>query len=170
MFEFSCGWSADITIAIQHWFPYRLHCLAINYNWHHRLYLYNFISIVAVKVQVLEGESRWYSLVRRLNDLQDKTNPRTFESESFISLLKRNGIEILKSFNQLGHDDVWIWCKSQSSLTFLQALYESHKLTHVLAFISDMHSDKFKGIKLHIDMDQFMKETGKFLNAPYNIC
>lgn len=129
------------------------------------LHLYHFICVVAVKVEVLKPGDNWFStrLVRALNNLQDKTSHRPLETHILISRLKNNGIEILNSFDQLRHTDVWIWCKSQTGLDFLQDLYKTHRLTRVLANLSDMQS--IKAIKLYIDMDQFKKEIGKFLNT-----
>lgn len=130
------------------------------------LHLYRFVCVVAVKVQVLEADGGRYSkeLVRALNNLQDKTSHRPLYFDRKISHLKSNGIEILNSLHQYGHDEVWIWCKSQKGLAFLQDLYESHMLAPMLEDLLAMLSYEFKAIKLYIDTDQFKKEIGKFLN------
>lgn len=98
-------------------------------------------------------------LHQNINDLRNRTKPRSHKIDQLLSQLKYDGIEILNS--QLDRQTVlvWIWCCSQSALENIQTSYESNKLIDVL--FENILPSISKVI--NIDRNEFQKIIGKFL-------
>jgi len=95
----------------------------------------------------------------KLNDLRDRTKPRSHETDKLLVQLREEGLDILSS--QLNGQSVvvWIWCHSQKAIENLQNLHESNQL----------RDECFENIQpsvskdINIDSNQFKKTVGKFL-------
>jgi hypothetical protein len=98
-------------------------------------------------------------LHQKLEDLRDRTKPRSHQTDKLISQLREEGIEILNPQLDRQTVVVWIWCHSQAAFEHIQKLYESNQLRDVL----------FENIQpcilkvINIDGNQFKKTIGKFL-------
>lgn len=108
-------------------------------------------------------------LHQKFNDLQNKNEPRSYDSDEIITQLKRIGLEILNSqLDTLNrqHVFVWIWCQWQKALENIQWLYESNHLRDVLFGIANMPastSEIAQSKVINIDSNEFKKTVGKFL-------
>ena len=98
-------------------------------------------------------------LHKEINDLRERTKPRSNKTDKLIVQLREEGLEILNS--QLNGQTVvvWIWCHSQKAIENLQRLYESNQL----------RDEYFENIQpstsrvINIDRNQFKRNVGKLL-------
>src|SRR6218665_2980698 len=98
-------------------------------------------------------------LHKKINDLRDRTKPRSHETDKLIVQLRDEGIEILNSQLDGQTVVVWIWCHSQTAIENLQRLYESNQLRD--KYFENIQSSTSKVI--NIDSNQFKKTVGKLL-------
>lgn len=101
-----------------------------------------------------------------MKNLRNRTEAIPQQTDEAISRLKEKGIEILNA--QLDRETlvVWIWCRSQAALEYIQKLYESNQLNKVfmhVANISKSTSEITESMGINIDSNQFRKTVGKFL-------
>src|SRR5688572_13585774 len=97
-------------------------------------------------------------LHQKIEDLRNRTKPRSHQTEKFISQLKDEDIEILNSQMDRQTVVIWIWCRSQAALDYIQRLYESNQLKEI--FLENIQSSTLNLIS--IDSIQFNKTIGKF--------
>lgn len=120
---------------------------------------------VVVKVQVQNrGVGDIRSLQQTIEDLQNRTKPRSHQNEKLISELKEEGIEILSSRVDRKTAIVWIWCQSQAAIETIKKLYVSNKLTDALvdlACIRSSTSEINQSFVINIDEDELKKTVGK---------
>src|SRR6218665_546704 len=95
---------------------------------------------------------------KKINDLRDRTKPRSHETDKLIAQLRDEGIEILSS--QLDGQAVVVWmrCHSQTAVENLQRLYESNQLRD--KYFENIQPYTLKVI--NIVSNQFKKSVGKF--------
>jgi len=120
--------------------------------------LFSLLGVIKIQVQTRDAKCAG-SMDTKLNDLRDRTKPRSHETDKLLVKLKIEGIDILNS--QLNGQSVvvWIWCHSQKAIENLQNLHESNQL----------RDECFENIQpsvskdINIDSNQFKKTVGKFL-------
>ena len=88
-----------------------------------------FLSVVVLKMKVTHestdnSEEIERQIVEKLNQLQDKTVPKSDDVWRYLSQLKRGNIEIVSSQWDKGVV-VWCWCRSKSAVKTFQDLSES---------------------------------------------
>ena len=98
-------------------------------------------------------------LHQQIEDLRNRTKPRSHETDELISQLKKEGIEFLNSQLDRQTVVVWIWCHLQAAIEHIQRLYESNQLRD--EFFENIQPPISKII--NIDENQFKKTIGKFL-------
>ena len=98
-------------------------------------------------------------LHQAIEDLRDRTKPRSHLTDKLISQLNYDGIEILNSQQKRRTVVVWIWCRSQTALCKLQKLYESNQMRD--AFFENIQP--FIPKVINIDYNELKKTVGKFL-------
>jgi len=98
---------------------------------------------------------------QKINDLRDRTKPRSHETDKLIAQLRAEGIEILSSQMDRQTVVVWIWCHSKTSIENLQRLYESNQLRDV--YFDNIQPSRPTSRVIIIERNQFKKTTGKFL-------
>src|SRR6218665_1608429 len=94
----------------------------------------------------------------KINNLRERTKPRSHLADKVIAHLRDEGIEILSSQLDGQTVVVWIWCHSQTAIGNLQRLYESNQLRYY--YIENIQPSTSKVIS--IDRNQFKKTVGKF--------
>jgi len=96
-------------------------------------------------------------LHKEINDLRDRTKPRSHETDKLIVQLRDEGLEILSS--QLDGQTVVVWmrCHSQTAVENLQRLYESNQLRD--KYFENIQPYTLKVI--NIDWNQFKKTIGR---------
>src|SRR6218665_1082025 len=96
---------------------------------------------------------------KKINDLRDRTKPRSHETDKLIAQLKNEGLEILSS--QLDGQTVVVWmrCHSQTAVENLVRLYESNRLRD--KYFENIQPCTSKVI--NIDFNLFKKTIGKLL-------
>src|SRR6218665_359306 len=99
------------------------------------------------------------NLHKKINEVRDKTKPRSDETNKLIVQLRDEGIAILNSQLDGQTVVVWIWCHSQTSIEHLQKLYESNQLRD--KYFEHIQPSTSKVI--NIDRNQFKKIVGKLL-------
>src|SRR6218665_1797229 len=94
----------------------------------------------------------------KINDLRDRTKPRSHQTDKLIVQLRDEGVEILNS--QLDGQTVVVWmrCYSQTAIENIQKLYESNQLGD--KYFENIQPSSLK--VFDIDMNQFKKTIGKF--------
>lgn len=99
-----------------------------------------------------------------IEDLRDRTKPRSPQTDKRISQLKDEGIEILNSQLKEQSLGVWFWCRTQAALEHIQRLFESNQLEDILSGFRNIQSSTSgdRSIKISIDREQFKKTVGKF--------
>src|SRR5688572_1209448 len=97
-------------------------------------------------------------LHQKIEDLRNRTKPWSHQTDKLISQLRKEDIDNLNSQLDRRTVVVWIWCRSQAALQYVQKLYESNKRDE---FIENYQPSISKMIK--IDRNQFRKAIGKFL-------
>src|SRR6218665_203264 len=102
-----------------------------------------------MKIQLLRQE---------IEDLRDKTKPRSKQTDKLIAELMEAGIEILSSQLDRQTVDVWIWCRTQTALKHIQKLYKSNQLRDLFFEITN----RSISMLINIDKNQFKKTVGKF--------
>src|SRR5688572_19464173 len=91
-----------------------------------------FLVLVVIKVKVKNcSTARTKSMYAKLlhqtiEDLRNRNKPRSAEADKLISQLREEGVEILNSQLDRQTVVVWIWCRSQAALEYIQELYESN--------------------------------------------
>ena len=95
----------------------------------------------------------------KIEDLRNRTKPRSRETDKLIVQLRDKGIEFLSSKLDRQTVVVWIWCHSQAALHYIQELYESNQLKEVLCGIAKIQPPSSEIIS--IDRNQFKKTVGK---------
>lgn len=110
-------------------------------------------------------------LQQRIEDLQNRTTPRSHQNGELINRLKEEGIEILSSLVDRKTTIVWIWCHSQAAIDNINKLYESNKLADVLFHLGNIRSASkiMQSIVINIDGNELKKSVGKFLLKFYSI-
>src|SRR6218665_960042 len=102
-------------------------------------------------------------LHRNIEDRRNRIKPCSLQSDKLISQLNDEGIEILNS--QLDRETVivWIWCRSQAALYYIQRLFESNQLRKVLYGVADipMSTPEVEQSNVIIENNQFKKTIGK---------
>lgn len=96
-------------------------------------------------------------LHQKIKDLQNRTKPRSHETDKLISKLKDEGMDILDSKLDRQTVVVSIWCRSQKALERIQKLYDSNQLKDVLF----EHIQPSISKVVNIDRSQFKKSVGK---------
>src|SRR6218665_2271990 len=98
---------------------------------------------------------------KKINDLRDRTKPRSHETDKLIAQLRDEGIEILSS--QLDGQAVVVWmrCHSQTAVENVKRLYESNQLRDEYFENIQPTTSKF----VNIDSNQFEKTSGKFFRS-----
>ena len=99
------------------------------------------------------------NLHKKINEVRDKTKPRSDETNKLIVQLRDEGLEILNSQLDGQTVVVWIWCHSDTANENLQKLYESNQLRD--EYFENIQPSISKVI--NIDRNQFKKSVGKFL-------
>ena len=100
-----------------------------------------------------------------IEDLRNKTKLRSFQTDKRISQVKGEGIEILNSQLVRQTVVVWIWCRSQAAIEYIQKKYESNNLRDALFGLADIRpptSAVILSAEVNIDTNQFKKAVGKF--------
>ena|SRR6218665_2878712 len=109
-------------------------------------------------------------LHQNIEDFRKRTKPCLFQSGKLISQLNDEGIEILNSQLELDRQTVvvWIWCRSQAAIEYIEGLYDSNKLRKVLYGVANIQnlteiepSPPCRNV-ISIDENQFKKTVGKF--------
>ena len=98
-------------------------------------------------------------LDQKMNDLRDRTKPRSHETDKLLVQLREEGLEILSSQLDGQTVVVWIWCHSQTAIENLQNLFESKELRDEYFEIIQPSVSK----SISIDSNQFKKTVGKLL-------
>ena len=123
------------------------------------------LLLVVIKIEVQNRGAKCTTsmetqlLHQKIEDLRNRTKPRSHQTDKLISQLREEGIEILNSQLDRQTVVVWIWCHSQAALEHIQRLYESNQLRDV--FFENIQPSTSKVI--NIDRNQFKKTVGKFL-------
>src|SRR6218665_3721550 len=97
-------------------------------------------------------------LHQAIEDLRDRTKPRSHLTDKLISQLNYDGIEILNSQQKRRTVVVWILCRSQTALDNFQKLYESNQLRDVFF----EHLQPIFPKVINIDCNELKKTVGKF--------
>ena len=139
--------------------------------------IYSFSPLVVVKVELQNRGGNGTTSVEtqllhhRISDLWNKTKPRLHQTDILISQLKDKGIEILNCQLDRHTVVVWIWCRSQAAIEYIQKLYESNELTDILSGIANIRhsaSEVIQSIEINIDRNLFKKRVGKLIYHKYN--
>src|SRR6218665_1867023 len=98
-------------------------------------------------------------LHKKINDLRDRTKPRSHKADKLIAQLRNAGLAILSS--QLDGQTVVVWmrCHSQTAVENLQRLYESNQMRD--KYFENIQPTTSKVI--NIDFNLFKKTIGKLL-------
>ena len=94
------------------------------------------------------------SELQRMNDLRNTINLMSHEANKSVRLLSNKDIEILNSQPNRQTVDVWIWCRTQSALEYIQNLYESNRMREV--FFDQIQPST--SMVLNIKRNQFKKK------------
>jgi len=97
-------------------------------------------------------------LHQNLEDLRNRAYPRSRQTFKFVNKLREKGVEIVNSQLDRHTVVVWIWCRSEAALQYIQKLYESNQLGD--AFFE--HIQPSISVVIEIDRSQFMKTNGKY--------
>ena|SRR6218665_567767 len=101
---------------------------------------------------------------QNIKDRRNTIKPCSHSSDKLISQLNDEGIEILNSQLDRHTLVVWIWCRSQTALHYIQGLYESNQLKKVLYGVADIQTSTEieQSNVIIIENNQFKKTIGKF--------
>jgi len=128
------------------------------------------VGVMKVDVQNNHGENCTTSkekqllLHQNIEDRRHRNKPCSLQSDKLISQLNDEGIEILNSQLERETVVVWIWCRSQTALHYIQRLYESNQLRKVLYGVADIHTstpENEQSSVISIENNQFKKTIGK---------
>lgn len=128
-----------------------------------------FLVVVKVKVKS-RGTTFAVSMDPRLlhqiiNDLRNRTELRSRQTEQTIIQLRANGLEIIDSKLYMKTVVVWIWCRSKTALENIQKMYESNQLIDVFFGLADIRPSSagaFQSKVINMDCNQFKQKVGKF--------
>jgi len=126
------------------------------------------LHAVVIKVEIItRGETsiEAQSLHDKFKDLQDRNKSRSREIDKFINQLRAEGIQILNSQLDGQNVIVWIWCRSQPALEYIERFYKSNQLTNVLFGVTSIPSFSSEVDQLtmvSIESKEFKKTVGKF--------
>ena len=120
----------------------------------------------------IRGETSMETLLfyQKFKDLQNRTKPRSYQSDKIISQKKEEGLEILNSQLDRQTVVVWIWCHSQAALEHIQYLYDKQWLIDVLFGIASFRpstSEIIQSKSIYINSNEFKKTVGKFLYSTH---
>lgn len=130
-----------------------------------------FFLLVVIKVEAQKRGGGFTTFMetklfhQKIEDLRNRTKPRSHQTDKLISQLKDEGIDILNSQLDRQTMVVWIWCQSQSALENIQKLYEWNQLTDVLFRLADTQpsiTETIQSTVINIDSNEFKKSVGKF--------
>src|SRR6218665_2925508 len=125
---------------------------------------FSLLGVIEIRVQVpranitMSEESQ--QLHKKIEDLRSRTNPRSNETDKLIVQLREEGLEILSSQLDRQTVVVWIWCRTQAALEYIQRLHESNILIDIFFAIIQSLTCILKVID--IDRNHFKKTLGKF--------
>src|SRR6218665_1589177 len=102
-------------------------------------------------------------LHQNIVDRRHRIKPCSLQSDKLISQLNGEGIEILNSQLDRQTMIVWIWCRSQTALYYIQRLFESNQLRKVLYGVADIpiSTPEVEQSNVIIENNQFKKIIGK---------
>ena len=121
------------------------------------------LVVIKIKVETLRAKCttsmETQLLHQKIEDLRNKMKPRSHQIDKLIVQLREEGLEILNSRQKKQTVVVWIWCRTQAALEYIQKLYESNQLRDIFCRLIRTSIS----MVINIDGTQFKKTAGKFL-------
>ena len=125
-----------------------------------------FVVVAKIDVQNCTTSKETQLLIHQnIEDRRNRNKPWPHSTEQLISQLNDECIEILNSQQDRQTVIVWIWCRSQTALEYIQSLYDRNRIKEVLYGVANIQTltlEIGQSNVISIEDNQFKKAVGKF--------